>query len=44
LQSTQVQRDRSIRHVVELQNEVERLARVLLDETELPDLKLPLAA
>jgi pSer/pThr/pTyr-binding forkhead associated (FHA) protein len=44
LQSTQVQRDRSDRHVVELRNEVERLARVLLDENDLPERKLPLAA
>ena len=43
LQSMQAQRDRSDRHVAELQNEVERLARVLLDETDFEERK-PLAA
>jgi hypothetical protein len=43
LQSMQAQRDRSDRHVAELQNEIERLARVLLDGTDVEESR-PLAA
>jgi predicted nucleic acid-binding Zn-ribbon protein len=36
LQSMQAQRDRHALHLMELQDEVERIARILLDEPELP--------
>jgi chromosome segregation ATPase len=44
LESLLSQRDRTERQVAELQNEVERLARVLLDELEQPSMGLSQAA
>ena len=44
LQSVQVQRERSDRHVADLQGEVERLARVLLDDMDPPMLPMVQAA
>ena len=44
LQSMQGQRDRYALHLLELQDEVERIARLLLDEPELPFLPAPHAA
>ena len=44
LQSMQGQRDRHALHLIELQDEVERMARILLEEPQLPLLGPPQAA
>jgi hypothetical protein len=44
LQSMQGQRDRHALHLIELQEEVERIARILLEEAQLPLLGPPQAA